>query len=202
MRRRMAKPWSGLLIGSFVVLVIAAPFLAERTSRLYGFVALMLVAAGILPLIGRFVRPSWLTVIVIGVVLRAGVFWMGPGLSDDAYRYAWDGIVQAEGDNPYLVRPEDDQVRRDRRPQLYGRLNSQEYFTVYPPLSQITFVTAATISGKRWPQTYYAIKLIIILVELLALAALWRTAEPSVAILYAWNPVVIVEIAGQAHTEG
>ena len=44
---------------------------------------------------------------------------MGPALSDDVFRYRWEGMLQAHGGNPYQARPVDpewEHLRDDREP--------------------------------------------------------------------------------------
>ncbi len=190
------------LVSLHVLLLLAAPFLAERTNSLVGFVAVMIGGCALLPVISRHAHLSWRTVIVVAVILRAGAFWLPPGLSDDAFRYAWDGQLQTEGFNPYLVLPDDEDVALLRDRQIFERLNSADFYSVYPPLSQATFGVAAFLTKGDWPAVYYAIKFILILGELVVLWVLAKLVLPSRAVLYAWNPVVVLEIAGQGHTEG
>src|SRR5689334_22161267 len=55
---------------------------------------------------GRAAR--WLTlgiILLVAIGLRAALVPQRPYLSTDAYRYAWDGHVQAQGINPYRFAP-------------------------------------------------------------------------------------------------
>lgn len=49
-------------------------------------------------------RSSFTLVFGTAVVLRILVFPLAPVLSDDAYRYIWDGRLSVEGVNPYQDR--------------------------------------------------------------------------------------------------
>src|SRR5688572_26706121 len=40
-------------------------------------------------------------IIAAGLLFRATIFFAPPSLSDDIYRYLWDGRVQLSGVNPY-----------------------------------------------------------------------------------------------------
>ena len=69
-----------------------------------------------------------------------------PSLSDDAYRYVWDGKVQLAGQNPYRFAPADrrlDGVRYADR----GRINHPRLRTVYPPLAELGFAAVAAVHG-------------------------------------------------------
>ena len=78
-------------------------------------------------------------VIGFALVLRLAVFWLPPILSDDAYRYVWDGLVQAEGYNPYLHTPDSPELEALHDEPVYAELNSPDRYTVYPPVSQTRF---------------------------------------------------------------
>lgn len=136
--------------------------------------------------------------VVLGITARLAMLWLPPGLSDDAYRYLWDGFVQHAGLNPFAHRPADLTTWHDSA--LYPRLNSPTYFSVYPPLSQVLFWLVTPGSTDAWLANWYGWKGICLLAEtgtLLLLGVLSRRA----VLLYALQPLVVVEMVGQAHTE-
>jgi len=59
---------------------------------------------------GKSRADKKLMLVVAGaaVLFRLTVWPMAPALSDDVFRYRWEGMVQAEGGNPYQARPSDD----------------------------------------------------------------------------------------------
>ncbi len=148
--------------------------------------------------IGRF---SIKTILIYAFLFRLALIGVPPSLSDDAYRYVWDGLVQHEGVNPYKYAPEDIPLADLQHDITFERLNSQSFVSVYPPFSQLIFFV-----GTIWHQpdgflSYYVIKGIFVLAELLAILILAKLVSSGFVLLYAWNPVVILETAGQAHTE-
>ncbi|HEX9660004.1 MAG TPA: methyltransferase domain-containing protein [Rhodothermales bacterium] len=138
------------------------------------------------------------TLVALGLILLP----LMPSLSDDGYRYIWDGMLQAEGINPYLFVPSDPDLRQFHSLEIYSRLNSADYFSVYPPLSQLIFLTSSWIQPYNWPWAFLFIKSLTVAVEIGGLFLLSSLVEPRKLILYAWNPLVVVEIAGQGHGEG
>ena len=88
-------------------------------------------------------------VLAIGLLFRVSLLWSDPGLSDDHYRYVWDGRVQLAGINPFLYAP-DDEALRHLRDDGYEGINHKEIPTVYPPLTQLTPVGCSYTSGTRW----------------------------------------------------
>ena len=89
-------------------------------------------------------------VIGFALVLRLAVFWLPPGLSDDAYRYVWDGLVQTEGYNPYLHTPDSQELEALRSEHIYDELNSSGVYTVYPPVSQLVFRIGGVFYNQGW----------------------------------------------------
>jgi SAM-dependent methyltransferase len=140
------------------------------------------------------------TILVGAVVLRLLFLPVPPSLSDDAYRYLWDGRVQTElGASPYAETP---RALADSLPgDLFPRLNSPDYHSVYPPTSQHVFRAAAALSGGDTRLGWWVLKGVLVLVELAGLFALRGVLSRCGLLLLAWHPIVLAEIAGQAHTE-
>lgn len=61
---------------------------------------------------------------------------MAPTLSDDVYRYRWEGMVQAEGANPYDERPNDRKWDR-LRDEVFLRIPTRDFKTGYGPLIEL-----------------------------------------------------------------
>jgi len=123
-----------------------------------------------------------------------------PALSDDVHRYVWDGRVQLHGIHPYSLAP-DDPTLEHLRDDNWEKINHRQLKTIYPPLSQMLFlVLAATGAGP------VGFKLALGLIDfavVLALARLLRTLglPRDRLILYAWNPLAVMETAGSGHVE-
>lgn len=166
-----------------------------------GFVAVSFTAGLLLFLTWRRGDVSLPAVLLLALCFRAAFLWLPPSLSDDAYRYVWDGLVQLHGYNPYLVLPADGELGFLHQEPLYPALNSPTYYSVYPPVSQLIFRLGASFYELGWQASYYAIKLILACCEAAALWLLSRRIEPRLLLLYAWNPLVILAAAGQAHSE-
>lgn len=147
----------------------------------------------------RFATWGASTVILVAVLLRLPLAFTEPSLSDDVWRYLHDGRAQLAGVNPFLHAPADPATIAYRGPE-HGRINSPELPTIYPPLSQIAFLAAAALGGTLWSW-----KILVLGVELLLMLGLAATArprgDPRALALYAWHPLVIVEVAGSAHVE-
>lgn len=135
------------------------------------------------------------------LILRIAYFPLEPGLSDDFFRYIWDGWLQWEGINPYKFVPADPALESFQGTRLYDELNSQEYYSVYPPLSQLFFALGGLFYDGNWITPYYGLKALFIGIEFGGVVLLARLTSARNLLLYAWNPLVVIEMAGQAHTE-
>lgn len=167
-----------------------------------GFV-LCALAAGVLVFVRwRQGGVSRREVLVMAIALRVIVFPLTPTLSDDGFRYVWDGMIQAEeGVNPYHYLPSDPEMADFHQEAVYRRMNSSGYYSVYPPLSQLVFAFGGLLYPLGWLISWYFIKLVMVGGELVGLFFLSRMVRPRDLLLYAWHPLVVIETAGQAHTE-
>jgi SAM-dependent methyltransferase len=182
---------------------------ASRPAWWPAFVALSGAASLGLVLVwrrsGEPARALPMTWVLAGAVaLRLAYLPLPPVLSDDAFRYVWDGMLLADGLNPYLRVPSDPALAPYHDLSIYARLNSPDYFSVYPPVSQAVFLAGAWVAeatGGGWQASYYAIKALFAGVEMAGVVALARMVSARAAMLYAWHPLVLVEAAGQGHTD-
>lgn len=142
-----------------------------------------------------------------GIVLRVAMVFGLPLLSDDIYRFLWDGRLWAAGFHPFLHTPREFLELGLTAPGidagLLARLNSPDYHTVYPPLAQSVFYLSALAgTAALWPGVL-VIKLFLLACELGTVYLLHRRFPTGRgAFLYVLNPLPILEICGNAHFEG
>ncbi|HNC73376.1 MAG TPA: hypothetical protein PK362_00620, partial [Elusimicrobiota bacterium] len=113
-----------------------------------GFLAVFAAAFFLyLPAVRRTLkRPQSLGLILAaGVLFRLTAFLSPPSLSDDIYRYLWDGRVQAAGHNPYRFAPDAPELASLRNAEHTG-INHKSVPTIYPPLAQAVFRLAVALS--------------------------------------------------------
>ncbi len=123
-----------------------------------------------------------------------------PGLSDDIFRYWWDGKVQSHHINPYRYSPEDF-PHKDLKVEPHSKVNHPDIPTIYAPFLQAVFYVSYSIHPS-----IMGIKGAFILFELLTLmfVILWLKKQSlplAYFIIYGWNPLVIVEIYNGGHTD-
>jgi len=143
----------------------------------------------------------------LGIVLRAILLFSIPSLSDDFYRFLWDGRLAAEGIHPFTHSPvffmENAALVQGITPELFQKLNSPEYHTVYPPVCQAVFWLAAKLSPESIPGGVFVLKLFLFACELGTLAVLSTYGKsPTAVVAYALNPLILLEITGNCHFEG
>ena len=125
-----------------------------------------------------------------------------PYLTDDIFRYIWDGRVWGHGINPYRFPPADPALAPLRDAYIYPQVNHPHIPTIYAPLLQLLFrITAAVSPG------IFAFKVMVVIFDcgtiwlLLLLLRHWQIPRQRI-IIYAWNPLAIIEIAGSGHLDG
>ncbi|MEM1176873.1 MAG: hypothetical protein AAGM22_00895 [Acidobacteriota bacterium] len=141
-------------------------------------------------------------------------YWTFLLYDNDVWRYLWDGQVLRTGVNTYRLSPNAiEELADDGDPRftwfddepwgtIHNRIGYADYRTVYPPLAQATFVAASAIV----PGSTAVLKLILILFDVGTCWLLFDLArralgKPDLAVIYAWNPLAIKEIAGSAHVD-
>jgi len=146
------------------------------------------------------------------IVFRLIALFALPELSDDYFRFVWDGRLLGNGVNPFDQLPQAYLSDRAYMEQLglsealYDNLNSKEYFTIYPPVCQFVF----WLSCQLFPHSIYAsvicMKAFIFVAECVSLASIlyllqhWKYPLSLIAV-YGLNPLVIIELNGNLHFE-
>jgi alpha-1,6-mannosyltransferase len=152
------------------------------------------------PTHSRAKRAALWIVLAGAILFRLTLLPLAPTLSDDPYRYHWDGQIQLAGQNPYIASP--DTLAMGSRVAPTGHLlPAHDMPNIYPPLAELLFREAARYLPGAIP-----FKLPFFLADLLAVlllaACLRRSPQREFRLaIYAWNPLVIVEFAGTGHSD-
>lgn len=131
-----------------------------------------------------------------------------PILSDDFYRFIWDGQLLQNHINPFAYTPSNalTNLSLNSLSTVFAKLNSPNYYTVYPPVTQFVFWLAGfglkvnlllSVIILRCCLIAFDVGNIIMIKKLLA----FKKLNPNLVLIYALNPLVIIEFAGNLHFE-
>ena len=159
----------------------------------------------------RYFRFTHFSILLgVAILVRVILVFSTPALSDDVYRFLWDGLLSLQGINPLASTPSaiisDSETVSISLRELYPYLNSADYYSVYPPLAQLTFLIAVTFA-KSISLQIIGIKIILLGFEVATLLMFRRMLllvklPREHLLLYALNPLVIIEIMANTHYEG
>lgn len=143
-----------------------------------------------------------LAVIVIFALCFRMLLWLSPPtLSDDIYRYLWEGRLVSMGINPFEYAPDAPELEYLRDTEIFPGINHKNFITIYPPLNQFIFWASTELhpTVTMMNLTFMIFDLLTMVVLMLTVQAL--RIDPGRIIIYAWNPLVIVEFAGSGHLD-
>ncbi|WP_063794408.1 hypothetical protein, partial [Kitasatospora sp. MBT63] len=162
-------------------------------------------------------RPAAALVLAGAVAVAATGLLAPPRTSDDAYRYRWDGRVQAAGLSPYRYAPDDPALEglRTRSPDLFPphgpctgwderrtaagectHLNRPAVHTIYPPVAEAWFLALEGAGGGiRTAQLGGA------LLAVATTGLLLTRRRPVRAALWGWFPGVALWAVNDAHVD-
>ena len=141
-----------------------------------------------------------LAAFIFSLAFRVPVAIAPVGADNDMVRYLWDGRLQRLGYNPYLVTPSDPAVAHVHTAET-RRMPSVRARTPYPPGAQLFFRAVVSIR-----ESVRAMKLALIACDVLTIVVIWRWLVVTgrnqwLALGYAWNPLVILEVAHSGHID-
>ncbi|SER58387.1 transferase 2, rSAM/selenodomain-associated [Nitrosomonas sp. Nm51] len=136
--------------------------------------------------------------LIVLISLLARILMMAVPVSDDVYRYLWEGKITAAGESPYRF-PADHAHYASYRDTYWERMNHKDKLTAYPPLAELVFAAVSSMAYTPW-----AFKLVFVIADLCligVLIALLKQYGMDVrnTIFYAFNPLTLFAIAGEAH---
>jgi len=136
-----------------------------------------------------------------------------PALSDDYYRFIWDGEITWAGLNPFDFKPEELLQQKcinnnSYLLKIYDYMSplSQANYSIYPPINQIYFIIATALSDSIKINTFI-LKLLIVITEIFGAIYLrkllihLKIPTSRMWLLYL-NPLWIIESIGNCHFEG
>ncbi|HEY9489150.1 MAG TPA: hypothetical protein VIQ51_12490 [Chryseosolibacter sp.] len=207
------KPSRYFVLCTFIILYIIIGYDVERHETIPLFACYFLLFLFYLTIIQKkdFAKAEWKFWIGASLLFRAVLLFSIPALSDDFYRFIWDARVLAAGHNPFSEVPSyymsPSNILPNLDAELFEKLNSKERFSSYPPVCQLIYWISNALSPNSISGAVVAMKSILFVFEIGTLGLLKKLSDsfklsPSSILIYALNPLVILEITGNLHFEG
>lgn len=149
-----------------------------------------------------------------GILFRLVFLFSLPALSNDFFRFVWDGRLIINGLNPFLHLPRDiiNQpvgILIDPGWELFegmGHLQPENY-SCYPAFNQFLFGLASLIFPHSIIGNVVMLRLIIVLFDVATFFFIKKILtrlgmNKRLAFLYFLNPLTIIELTGNLHFEG
>jgi hypothetical protein len=191
------------LLGACTVLGLVPNLVEALWTFLIAFsVAFLCYAVGLVVWVRQPGRGAVVAILAVAATCRLVLLPAAPSLSTDAYRYVWDARVARAGIDPYAYPPVARELEPLRDTTVFPRLNHPTWRTIYPPGAQLFF----RLVGAVAPDSIVAMKVGLALAELVTLGLLLvllvtTGLSPARVVIYAWNPLVLVELWGSAHLD-
>lgn len=204
------KPFNYILLFTSLIFYCLLAFWVERHEAnlllpAFGFLFASYLWAS------RAENPSEILFwVYVSILFRCCFLFSLPRLTDDFYRFIWDGRLLAGGYHPFAELPryytENKILIVGIDQALFDKLNSPDYFTIYPPVNQFIFWIAAKLSSSSILASVVVMRVFILAAEI---GSLWlfrkilrhyQLPEKNI-LLYALNPLVIIELTGNLHFE-
>jgi uncharacterized membrane protein len=135
--------------------------------------------------------------LLCAAAFRLTLLFRPPDLSEDVWRYLWDGRVARAGVSPWAWPPADPRLA-ELAPALSARVAHRDIRTVYPPVAQAVFHSAGV--GDR----PFLLKAVFSAADIAIVGMLAGAGLPggaAAAALYAFHPLPVTETAGQGHVD-
>jgi hypothetical protein len=156
-----------------------------------------------------FISSDFKHKFALGLLFRAILIFQIPNLSQDFYRFIWDGRLMVSDLNPYLFIPVDIVDRVFDGQFLISKMGdlSAHNYSNYPPLNQLIFAIGAFLSPKNLLGNVLVLRILIVLADI-GIYIFGRkileflNLEKEKIHYYFLNPLVIIELTGNLHFEG
>ncbi len=198
MRFKISGAWVAAMAAVAVACIISR---SDNPAILPYVVAIAAGSAFVSLLLWRAGNASAFWILAGAFLLHLLTLFGAPAFEDDYYRFIWDGWQIATFGTPYGTPPEaffsDAEVPTALREVLDG-VNNPDVPTIYGPALELVFAGVFALAGTE----ILGLRLAFVLVNLLLIALMLRRYPAERVALYAWNPLVVSEVALHVHPDG
>ncbi len=142
-----------------------------------------------------FSRNTLLIIIGFAIVFQIIILSTNVSLSDDIYRFFYEGKGLVNGVNPYLTPIEE--FPDNLKDQYYEKVNNANVPSPYPPLTIFLFAILYLVFPNpfifRICFSFCFLVSMLVSYKLISPQAKWKL------IIYAWNPILHIETANGSH---
>lgn len=204
-KENIKKPLAMLMMLTFVLSLLIIMFGFSQSDFYAAFPFYTLAFVSYLFLVFNR-NHSFYTLLGLGFLVRVCLIFCFPNLSDDIYRFYWDGKLILAGYNPYGILPIEalNYHIGGLSEDIFDQLNSPNYYTIYPPINQVYFALGA-IADDIYGFSII-MKSMVFLTEMMGLFFILKLLDIAkldrkFSFLYFLNPLVIIEGVGNLHFE-
>jgi len=203
------KSYSLGSIIALILLIISTSYLGfvptqSDFSLIFLSFALAFIAYAV---VAFYNRPSVKLIFIGGLTLRVILLFAFPHLSDDIYRFVWDGQLTSSGLNPYGYLPSKI-IADNSNPfwqELFTNMNSPEYYTIYPPFTQLMFYISTWAGENIWWSSLI-LKIMFLIAEVFTFQGIVKLLsalkkDSALVAIYFMNPLILIEGLGNIHFE-
>ncbi|MFM2048965.1 MAG: hypothetical protein RI955_1513 [Bacteroidota bacterium] len=199
-----------LLVGLFALIATYFSYMVKAENTLPVFVCYATLFAIYFYLLKILDNEDVQWVIYSALFIRFILLGAIPNLTEDVYRYLWDGNMQAMGFNPYTLTPKDvmdgGMNHFKNAGNLFHQIHSIRDLSAFAPLTEALFYISIKASLGHQHIAIIFIKFMLFIAEVFTISALLNLLKhfnlPAKNIfIYALSPLAIIEISGNAHTE-
>jgi len=195
-----------LALTLWLISIVYCLFVPEQSEFLKLMIGLIPAFACYAYVVANSDELKFSYVIVVAILARIIVLWGFPNLSDDIYRFIWDGRLWHSGAHPFMMTPSAYlETHGDAWQPLHDLLNSPDYYSIYPPITQAIFYCSTalsnTIGGAATIMQIVHCCADLITLYLITLLLKDLGLPKSRIYLYALHPLIIIELILNLHHE-
>ncbi|WP_298246017.1 mannosyltransferase [uncultured Christiangramia sp.] len=158
----------------------------------------------------NLLRHNFKFLVILAIIFRLVFLFALPELSQDYFRFIWDGQLINAGINPYLFIPSEisNELNFSNTEVLLQGMGSLSagHYSNYPPVNQLLFAVSSFLANSSQLLNVMFLRSLIILADLGTVffgARLLSNLGMSRSriFLYILNPFIIIEMTGNLHFE-